>query len=80
MDPLRKATNEVSKRTPYQSHPTSRIRHVSPQTQFLIQQIVSSLNTFRQGSFDTLVTRCFTAFLDLLNPCFIISLYRRKTA
>ncbi|VUZ50631.1 unnamed protein product [Hymenolepis diminuta] len=49
MDPLRKATNEVSKRTPYQPHPTSRIRHVSPQTQFLIQQIVSSLNTFRQG-------------------------------
>ncbi|KAM3186804.1 hypothetical protein ACTXT7_003614 [Hymenolepis weldensis] len=58
MDPLRNATTEVSKRTPYQPHPSSRIRHVSPQTQFLIQQIVSSLNTFRQDPADIRVLLC----------------------
>nr|CDS32486.1 expressed protein [Hymenolepis microstoma] len=49
MLPLKKLTDKVSKRTPYQPYPTSRIRHVSPQIQFLIQQIVSSLSNFRQG-------------------------------
>lgn len=50
---------QSSERSPYQPYAISRIQHVSPQMQFLIQQIVSSLNTFRQGSFGPLETRSY---------------------
>ncbi|KAM7537551.1 hypothetical protein Aperf_G00000076315 [Anoplocephala perfoliata] len=42
-------SNKSSKGSFYQPHTISQIQHISPQMQFLIQQIVSTLNTFRQG-------------------------------
>ncbi|KAM7537064.1 hypothetical protein Aperf_G00000076325 [Anoplocephala perfoliata] len=43
-------TKKLSSKLPtHQPYTISLIQHISPQMQFLIQQIVSSLNTFRQG-------------------------------
>ncbi|KAM7537986.1 hypothetical protein Aperf_G00000076355 [Anoplocephala perfoliata] len=39
-----------SKRSPFQHYTISHTQHASPQMRFLIQQIVSTLNTFRQGA------------------------------
>ncbi|KAM7537121.1 hypothetical protein Aperf_G00000076346 [Anoplocephala perfoliata] len=54
----KESSNRSPARSPYQHYTSSHIQHISPQMQFLIQQIVSTINTFRQDPADVRVLLC----------------------
>lgn len=42
-------TQTLGNRDPFEPYETAQITHISPQMQFMVRAIVSSLNTFRRG-------------------------------